>query len=262
MFSKLNYKLNDREKKILLVLAIALAGAFFYSLLFRWYLPTYNQLQAEADELQAEVNRLSYSIEIIDQLEDDLRERETFLKQQMDRFDWQVLKGEPALFLSDQLVDPSLQLLSLSQEKEQQENQILKVPYNVLVKGPYNSIYNYLQHLDEQDKAFHLQFISISYPYSFDPEPNKEIWLELAGVALGAQEFQKKRTQLPYWREGRENIFAPTIAVPVFEEYENGYEEREYIPPRPDYNYEEPEAFQPIPSYNFPTEDKVRSRGG
>jgi len=212
--SNLQKNLSNRDQNILIVLAVLLVILALYWLVFHWFYPQYTGLTEAKNSIENDINTLQQTLVIEQNLEADIIEKRTKIEQLLDRFDWQVVKGDPLLVLGDQtkLIAEKMQLISLQQGESQATGSILEVPFDVKARGAMDSIQNYLAYLDNLDKALKPEYLRIEYNDSFEPIKSEDVWLDLQLHAFGAQNAAQTKQHLVNIT-GRDNVFKPTVSV-------------------------------------------------
>lgn len=256
-------KLSDRDRKIVLILVIAILLLGMYWTIFRWFLPEYTSLKEVKQNLEADISGLQMSIGSTKDIENKMVEKRNSINESIKRFDWQVLKGDPLLVLGNQaaVTDKNFQLISLIQGEIVSRSPIWEAPYTIRARGNMKAMQEYLTYLDEQDKAFQPEYLRIDYFDSFETMQSQNLWLELQISALGSQDAEDTKERL-IDIERRSNIFLPTVTItpdiPVdgIITPPNGQTPIPGVTPSPDGTNQE--EIKRTPRYTFPTRQEVQ----
>jgi hypothetical protein len=246
--SDLQKNLSNRDRNILIVLAVLLVVLALYWLVFHWFYPQYTSLSEVKNTMENDINTLQKTIDIEQNLEVDIIEKRTKIEQLLNRFDWQVVKGDPILVLGDKtkLLGEKMQLISLQQGESQATGSIIEVPFDVKARGAIDSIQNYLAYLDNLDKALKPEYLRIEYNDSFEPIQSDNVWLDLQVHAFGAQDAVQAKQHLVNIT-GRDNAFKPTVSI------DSGQPPKIESPNNQQQTIEGTRA----PRYSFPTKQEV-----
>lgn len=257
MLAKVNIKLTDRDKKLLIVLAMIAVLTLGYLTIFQWYVPEHARLKADVDLLEVEVAKLALSLEAVKQLEIRLKDSLIELEQERKRFEWQVLQGEPILTLKDEPSVESIHFTSFNHGTADLVGSIQEVTYFMVAKGHYEEILNYLTHLDSQEKPFQINRLSLVFPNSFTFNLQDEIQLEMELAAFGDSDYQGLFKQDLSWLDGRYNIFEPSVYAPPIIIPSESVEQPANPVNSPDNDSSSLQESIELPRYKFPTEEEV-----
>ncbi|OEH84214.1 hypothetical protein BHU72_12485 [Desulfuribacillus stibiiarsenatis] len=217
MLDKLRHiqtNLSDRDKKLLMVVAVVLLLATLYWSLFQWYLPSTSQLHESKQLLQQEIGELQSTVLKMKDMEQKTLDQRKSFKDRFGAFNWQVLKGEPLLVLGDQsqVRDKNFSMVALNQGEVNVRGSLWEIPYTIQAKGSIQSIQDYLAYIDNQEKALLPEYLRIDYHNSFESDKRDEIWLELQLNALGSL-LAEDVAPVVADPSSRENVFQPTVTI-------------------------------------------------